>query len=759
MTIYFIGAAILAVGLVVGKLVWDRRESMTIERQLTTTLLAIGFSITFVVGFLAIERGLSTIEHIEDQALEAVADARAAHIEGEFHKIQQQIKTSAENLATVDAMVAFDQAFDALPAELESVEGSSVESSLSGFYREEYGPRLREAGITDRGPSVWMPSMDSAKLAQWMYISDSPKPVGSKLDLMASRHDTTYDRVHAAFHPMFKSFLEEFGYYDIFLLDTEGTIVYSVFKEADYATNMVSGAYRDSNFAEVFRGALNASPGTSVTRDFDPYTPSYGAPASFTGSPVYDGDTLAGVLVFQMPVDVINDVMLKAEGMGETGQTMLIGRDGRPRSNSRFAPEGESVLLSDEFTYEVRATNEPLTYHTVNPAGLPVFVSEAPIEAEGFDMVVRAERGVTEMMTGSYILAGMIGLVGLGVMATLLFVARRVAQTFVEPVTQITGVIDALGGENADLSTRLDAERQDEFGCLAGAVNRFMDSLVGMVQEIVGASDRIASSSQQFSSIAHQIADGTRTQNQDVSAIAAALEELSVTAAGVADQCRDAAGAAEETDRACESGIHTADETIQGIRSVECAVQEGSEKVRTLESKGAEIGQITAVIDDIAEQTNLLALNATIEAARAGEHGRGFAVVADEVRQLADRTTASTAEIAQSINEIRQHTGEAIRGMQDGSRAVENGVELAGKTEQELRGIMERTARVRESLHSMVGAAEEQARVCTDVSSNIQSVSNAVSATMGQTDEVVSAADALATDAAQLREIAGRFNV
>jgi methyl-accepting chemotaxis protein len=163
-------------------------------------------------------------------------------------------------------------------------------------------------------------------------------------------HGETYDRIHKKYHPVFRNFLHKFEFYDIFLVDPDtGHIVYSVFKELDYATSLKTGPYRDTNFAQAFRRAAeSSSPNTVVFEDYKTYRTSYDAAASFMASPIYDGVTLEGVLVFQMPVGRIIKLMGTTAGLGETGKTYLVGPDGLMRSQLRGVEEnklekGESI--------------------------------------------------------------------------------------------------------------------------------------------------------------------------------------------------------------------------------------------------------------------------------------------------------------------------------------------------------------------------------------------------------------------------------
>jgi methyl-accepting chemotaxis protein len=176
---------------------------------------------------------------------------------------------------------------------------------------------------------------------QRLYIEDNPHPIGQKENLDAADDGSTYSRVHAAHHPWFRKLLRERDYYDVFLFDKAGNLVYSVFKEADFATNLISGPWSDTDLGNAFREARDhPSQDSEVFFDFRAYTPSYGAPASFISTPILDdhGEFL-GVLAFQMPINRVNEILQGAHGLGETGQTYLVGQDFTMRSDSRLAKD------------------------------------------------------------------------------------------------------------------------------------------------------------------------------------------------------------------------------------------------------------------------------------------------------------------------------------------------------------------------------------------------------------------------------------
>ena len=303
----------------------------TISTKLFTLAAIGGVGSIALLGWLSVTHGTSALLERETNSLEAVRRSRQGYLENYFGIIREQIFNFAQNEMIVEATVSLADAFQNVPLQ----EQHAVDTALDRYYEGEFRPRLEAAGQDWQGTDLYVPVLPAARALQVMYIADNPHPVGSKHLLDAAAEPCDYNRLHRRFHPLIRDFLESFGYYDIFLFDLDGNLVYSVFKETDFATNFLTGPYRETNFAEVYGSARAASAGEVFIRDFEQYQPSYGDPASFIGAPVFDGDRRVGVAIFQMPVDKINEIMSDVAGLGQTGETYLIGGDLLMRSNSR----------------------------------------------------------------------------------------------------------------------------------------------------------------------------------------------------------------------------------------------------------------------------------------------------------------------------------------------------------------------------------------------------------------------------------------
>ncbi len=312
-----------------------------------------------------------------------------------------------------------------------------------------------------------------AKELQRLYIADNPHPTGHKENLDDAEDGSTYSDTHALYHPSFRKFLRARGYYDIFLFDPDGNLVYSVFKGRDFATNVVSGHWRDSDLGKAFRIARdNPVPDYQAFFDFHPYGPIDDAPASFVSSPVLDEDgEFLGVLVFQMPIDRLNGILRATEGLGETGETYLVGQDHMMRSDSRFADESTILkrrVESDAVAHALAGDRGVL--QDVDADGTPVIVAFQPFEFGGTRWALLGQMARSEILQPVNALAAQTIIVAFIAATILLVMGWLLAQSFVKPLARILKAISELAnGQKTEIAG---IDRTDEIGDLARAMGQ-----------------------------------------------------------------------------------------------------------------------------------------------------------------------------------------------------------------------------------------------------------------------------------------------
>ncbi|MBI2890023.1 MAG: hypothetical protein HYY13_04470 [Nitrospirae bacterium] len=315
-----------------------------------------------------------------------------------------------------------------------------------------------------------------------------------------------------------------------------------------------------------------------------------------------------------------------------------------------------------------------------------------------------------------------------------------VTRLIVRPLVQLSGIL-ASGSGSPD--TRPTVDSQDVLGDLSRGLSSHLDRLLPVFKKIMGSTEMVVASTNQVSSVTEDIAHKADESAAKVGQVATSAEEMSATVLEVARNAQDAALAADEAKKTAMHGSEVVSETVTRMQQISSVVMESAQTIRRLGEKSEQIGKVVQVIDDIADQTNLLALNAAIEAARAGEQGRGFAVVADEVRKLAERTTRATKEIAETIRTIQQETSGAVDAMRRGVEKVEEGSTFAARAGEALKNILTGVEKVADMIGQIAASAEEQSAATEEISSNIGAISSLSKVTASGISEVSQAADEL----------------
>ena len=334
-------------------------------------------------------------------------------------------------------------------------------------------------------------------------------------------------------------------------------------------------------------------------------------------------------------------------------------------------------------------------------------------------------------------------LMALGAVVLGLLVIWMTARGVTRPILKVAAMLKDIASGEGDLTRRLDYARKDELGELVGWFNRFLDKLQPVIANVKASVQDARSTADQSAAIASQTSAGMQQQYREVDQVATASQEMSATAQDVARNAAQAAEAARGADLATREGLELIRTTTRAIEQLACEMTAGMEEVQQLASRSEQIGSVLEVIRSIAEQTNLLALNAAIEAARAGEAGRGFAVVADEVRNLARRTQDSVDEIRVVIEGLQQGTREVVGSMHSSHRQAQGSVAQAEQAVPALQRIGDAVAVITDMNLQIASAAEEQSAVAEEVNRNVASIRDVTESLSGQAEESAQISQAL----------------
>jgi methyl-accepting chemotaxis protein len=550
------------------------------------------------------------------------------------------------------------------------------------------------------------------QILQRLYIDDNPYAVGEKNKLDAASDGSAYSVAHGRYHPWFRDYTHARGYYDLFIFDVDGNLLYTVFKEADYATNIATGKWADTGLARVFKNGLKLRKGEVAFSDYEKYAPSNGASASFMAAPIVGDDgTLQGVIALQMPSDGINTIINGDNVASEREVAYLIGSDGLLRSNLPHTKEDDILVVKSENDeiLSVFEGDDAMENLAQGVTGQKSYVTALPFSVFGVKWAIVLEdnydivmRPIWDMISNSFIIVAIFFVV-------VAIVGHYSASFLVKPLIAIVEVLRNLAKGNMDSEIGY-LDRTDEIGALAQAAQVFKDNL-NVVQQTREQAYR------ERLSLADRFEEEVKGF---VSMVASAATELSHTAEGVAaavsrsnSSSGSAASAATQTVGNVQSVASAAEELSASVREISNQMQRSnglvSDSVRRAEAADlqaismmtatAKVKEVIQLISDISGQINLLALNATIESARAGEAGKGFAVVASEVKNLANQTDKSIDEITRVIDEMNDASENIVQSLKEIKTCIGN---------------------IAESSNSIASAVEEQSATTNEIAHNMQ---------------------------------------
>ncbi|TRX74309.1 methyl-accepting chemotaxis protein [Pseudomonas mangiferae] len=349
--------------------------------------------------------------------------------------------------------------------------------------------------------------------------------------------------------------------------------------------------------------------------------------------------------------------------------------------------------------------------------------------------------------------------IGLAAVLAGLVLMWLTARGVTRPILGVAAMLRDIASGEGDLTRRLDYARKDELGELAGWFNRFLDKLQPIIADVKRSVQDARGTADRSSAIASQTSAGMQQQFRDVDQVATASQEMSATAHDVANSAAQAADAARRADQATRDGLQLIDRTTLSIEQLASEMNAAMQEVEQLAASSEQIGSVLEVIRAIAEQTNLLALNAAIEAARAGEAGRGFAVVADEVRNLARRTQDSVEEIRQVIEGLQNGTREVVGSMHSSQRQAQGSVEQVEQAVVALRHIGDAVTVISDMNLQIASAAEEQSAVAEEITRNVAAIRDVTESLSGQAQESAQVSQSLNDLANQQQGLMDQFRV
>lgn len=748
-----------------------------------------------VIGYNSYNSFHSSFSEEVRENLIAKREAQRTQIETYFQTIDQQIRTFATGHTVIGAMKALQPSFKSYTSQT-TADPIQAKTALQEYYQKQFGAEFERRNHTSYPVKEMYQSLSgNSVLLQHQYIAANNNPLGNK-HLLIQADESDYSKAHAQFHPAISHFLEEFGYYDIFLIDDEsGDIIYSVFKELDYATSLKTGPYANSGLGQAFKASLaKGTKAESTLINFSEYLPSYQDQASFIATPILDSGIRIGTLIFQMPLDRINAVMTYQQrwrdfGLGNSGETYLLNSNKTMLSDSRFLiedPNGFSNSLQQAgvassliekinlkgTTIGLLSVNSPGSTAALNGQpgfqafedyrGVEVLSAYTPFSILGMQWAILSEIDKEEALAKAIemkrtLILGII-LFALGALVIATVIGFWLAKRLTDPILNLEKALLQVEQES-DLSICIPEKGDTEIRNVARAVNTMLGRIRAMLEEINSTSSVLKQMSTQLNNLSDEANLGALAQQSECEEVQTAANEMEIATRSTAEGTANTTVQTDQVSSSIKSTKQRLQTNIEIISSLAVDLEKADEVIKALALESDNIGQVLDVITSIAEQTNLLALNAAIEAARAGEAGRGFAVVADEVRQLAQRTQTAIGDIQHMIEAVQTGSRSAVDVVQAGRDKAEQNVAEAAQTDEAMEQTMQAIEQISLTNESVATAAEEQSTVCHNLTQRFTNVNEIARKISEQSSDISAMSKKIDTSSKNLDEHAKQFTL
>jgi len=568
-------------------------------------------------------------------------------------------------------------------------------------------------------------------------------------------------------HAFFEKFINTYGYYDFFIIDNTGDIFYTVTKEADYQTNLLTGAYNHSGLGTLYKKVSQGS--EFAMSDFSRYAPSNNEPAGFIALPFFSENGTPIVIALQLSIDKINTLMQQRAGMGDTGESYLVGSDLLMRSDSFLDPEGHSVIASFAGNVKNNGVNTEaaqlaIAGQTGNKIitdynGNPVLSAYTTIDVNGIKWALLSEIDVAEAFEPMYAMYWNIAYVIAFCLFTIIVVALLTSKSILRPLGGEPNEMQRISETIADGDLMITFNDHDNHSSVYGAMQRMTSHLRTIISEIIHDSNNLTNVAMETSALSLQSSTSLLDQKSNIEQVATAVEEMSMSINEVAQNAASVAHSAQNASSSSGLANDKISESISGLSHLGTEINQASKIIQDLKNDSNEIGSVLEVIRGIAEQTNLLALNAAIEAARAGEQGRGFAVVADEVRTLASKTQESTKNIELMIEKLQKASNDAVQAMIVSRDVCQTSIDNTRDVAEVVTTMNNEIASISEMSELIAAAVEEQSCVSTDISKNVTAISDVAYENSASAEQVSVSSKDISNIADTLNQLTLRFRV
>lgn len=573
-----------------------------------------------------------------------------------------------------------------------------------------------------------------------------------------------YKKIYTEIDPYFRKYLDVYGYADMyFICAAHGHVMYTVLRKGDLGTNLKVGNLNESGLGQLWSKVVNEK--KTILVDFSRYAPLNNKAALFIGTPVYNEvGTLSAVLALQVNIDQINQILQEKTGMGNTGETYLVGSDFLMRSDSRLAdtPTILQQLVKNE------AVNRGLL-HDYGEAGITNYRDNAVLSSfshvglneqldTNFDWVIVSEITKSEAFAPIRKLSVKTAWLALGLVALSGLVGFSIAKAIVRPLAQMSEIFSRVS--KGDLTVTVErTTRQDEVGMLMNATYRMVDTLRSQVENIREGTNRLNAAITEISSSVAQLATSSTETSTTIVEVGSTLEEVRHTVQLSDNKAKQVAEQAGQASQISMAGKQASEEAVEGMKKINEEMEYVAESIIRLSEQTQNIGEIISAVNDITDQSNLLSVNAAIEAAKAGEYGKGFAVVAQEVKSLAEQSKDATSQVRAILNDIQKATSAAVMATERGSKAVKAGMNLTAEAGETIATLETAMAESSQTVGQITASSHQQLVGMDQLVMAMENIKDATAQNVDSTKQLENATHDLDELGRSLKMIAERFTV